>query len=94
MQHLDFAQTLMLAGLALAFGAYFALTWHKHKKGREMIISKDERLYPDDYDTLTKSDRKRLYRVHSWHEAWDGTGKFLALLSAAGVAMFVASLIV
>ena len=41
------------------------------QKGRELITARDKRLYPDNYDQLQKADRKRLYRIHTWQEAWD-----------------------
>ena len=87
------SKLLMLVGLVLAFGGYFALTWHKHKKGRELITARDKRLYPDNYDQLQKSDRKRLYRIHTWQEAWDGTGKLFAAIAISGVAVFLYSII-
>jgi len=91
--NMTLSQFLMLAGLVLAFSGYFALTWHKHKKGREMIMARDRRLYPANYEELKKSDRKRLYRIHTWQEAWDGFGKLYAGISAVGVAMFFYSIL-
>lgn len=88
------AQALMLFGLVIAFAGYFALTWHKHQKGREMIMAKDERLYPPNYHELKKSDRKRLYRIHTWQKAWDPIGKVYAVVAAIGVAMFLLSLVI
>ena len=93
MTDLNASQSLMLFGLLIAFASYFALTWHKHQKGREMILSKDKRLYPTNYHELTKSDRKRLYRIHTWKEAWDGMGKVYAIFAAIGVFMFVLSVL-
>jgi hypothetical protein len=86
------SQIAMLAGLFLMFGGYFALTWHKYTKGRAMIIARDKRLYPDNYASLQKSDRKRLYRIHTWQEAWDSTGKLYAGISVSGIILFMTSL--
>jgi hypothetical protein len=91
--NLTTSQILMLAGMALAFGGYFALTWHKHQKGRELIMARDKRLYPDNYDQLQKADRKRLYRIHTWQAAWDRAGKLYAAIGISGVAVFLYSII-
>lgn len=90
---LDTAQILMLFGLALAFGGYFGLTFRKHQAGREMIQQRDERLYPPDYDQLTKTDRRRLYRIHTWAAVWDPVGKLLAAIALGGVLMFIYSIL-
>lgn len=92
MSSMNTSQLLMLAGLVIGFGGYFALVWHKHLKGRTMIINRDQRLYPTNYEQLSKADRRRLYRIHSWREAWDTSGKTLAAVSGFGVVAFVASL--
>ncbi|MGB7288169.1 MAG: hypothetical protein WBC71_14665 [Salaquimonas sp.] len=94
MTGLNASQALMLLGLILIFGGYFALTFRKYQKGKAMIIAKDKRLYPDNYAELQKSDRKRLYRTHTWKEAWDEVGKAYAGVSVVGIVMFILSLII
>lgn len=89
-----FSQTLMILSLGLSFGGYFLLIWHKHKKGKILIINKDPRLYPENYHELQKSDRRRLYRIHTWREAWDNTGKKYAGLTGIGVVLFFISILI
>ena len=94
MELLDFGQKLMVVGLAIGFGGFFALSFRKFLAGRELIIRRDPRLYPPDFDRLTRADRRRLYRIHSWAAAWDIHGKVLAAITAAGVLIFVVSVFV
>lgn len=91
METFDLGQKLMVAGLAIGFGGFFALAFRKFLAGRELIIRRDPRLYPPDFDRLTKADRKRLYRIHSWAAAWDIHGKALAAIAALGVLIFILS---
>ena len=79
------AQILMILGIVIAFGGYFALEFHRHKKGRDLISAKDRRLFPPNFEQLSPAERKQLYRSHSWSEAWDLTGKVYAGATAFGL---------
>ncbi|MCB1456558.1 MAG: hypothetical protein KDJ48_06455 [Nitratireductor sp.] len=92
MKELGFSQWLMLSGLGMFFIAYFAQLWRKHLAARNMIMNRDLRLYPPNYDELTKADRRRLLRIHTWQAVWDTTGKALTLVAALGVLLFVSSI--
>ncbi|MEZ5871704.1 MAG: hypothetical protein R3D32_07620 [Nitratireductor sp.] len=92
MKELGFSQWMMLSGLGMFFIAYFAQLWRKHLAGRDMIMARDTRLYPPEYDSLTKSDRRRLLRIHTWRAVWDTTGKALTIVAALGVLLFVSSI--
>ncbi|MEZ5801824.1 MAG: hypothetical protein R3D29_16830 [Nitratireductor sp.] len=94
MKELGFSQWLMLSGLGMFFLAYFAQLWRKHLAGRDMVMNRDPRLYPPNYDQLTKADRRRLLRIHTWREVWDQTGKTLTLVAALGVLLFVTSIFI
>ena len=78
-------QILMILGLVIAFGGYFALEFHRHKKGRDLISAKDRRLFPPNFEQLSPAERKQLYRSHSWSEAWYLTGKVYAGATAFGL---------
>ena len=84
-------QILMILGLVIAFGGYFALEFHRHKKGRDLIAAKDRRLYPPDFEQLSAAERKQLYRTHSWSEAWDLTGKVYAGATVFGLIALAAA---
>ncbi|MFZ1814579.1 MAG: hypothetical protein WBO55_18205 [Rhizobiaceae bacterium] len=94
MSRFDASQIMMLAGMGIFFVAYLALIARKHQAGKQMIMERDARLYPPDYDSLNKADRRRLYRIHTWRAAWDMIGKLLAALAAFGVLLFLTSVVI
>lgn len=87
------SQILAIFGIVIAFGGYFALAFHRHKKGREMIAAKDKRLFPPGFDKLSAAERRRLYRRHSWSQTWDVTGKVYAGAIVFGLVALGAALI-
>lgn len=87
------SQILALFGIVIAFGGYFALAFHRHKKGREMIAAKDKRLFPPDFDQLSATERRQLYRRHSWSQTWDMTGRVYAGATVFGLVALGAALI-
>ncbi|MCO5133621.1 MAG: hypothetical protein M9908_04550 [Phyllobacteriaceae bacterium] len=87
------AQILMILGIVIAFGGYFALEFHRHKKGRGLIAARDKRLYPANFEQLSAADRKQLYRNHSWAEAWDMTGKVYAGATVFGLVALGAAVV-
>ena len=79
---------LMIVGLVLGFGCYFAFMHRKDKAGHTMLHAKDKRLFPRNYQTLSNEQRKELYKIHTFKAALDPVGKVLIGFGLIGICIF------
>lgn len=84
---------LMIVGMVLSFGCYFAFTHRRDKAGHTMLHAKDKRLFPRNHQKLSDEERRKLYKIHTWQAAIDPVGKVLAGFGLIGICIFIYALV-